>query len=196
MTTATRETPNPNLPGLCPGAERIPPELAAKVREFAAELSEQHAGAFQDPGMKTRVCATLRRSLPPRLRRPGPARSGQRHRLHAKLKRSWPERSTKAIWAEVYRRLIPGWDGLNRIERRAEADELHQRVSWRLYAKAQPSEETRSRCRLKTVKYEFVSKGLLCPRPFSQSGPVNRQTVLFGKSYAGVQSTALYLCGV
>jgi len=98
----------------------IPPELQAKVREFAAELSEQHADAFEELEMKNRIAGLLRRCLPPRPRRPG--RPGIANvtaaiRLLAELQRLNPARPAKEIWQQIYRRLIPRWDNLGRIER-------------------------------------------------------------------------------
>src|SRR5262249_42875376 len=96
--------------------------------------------------MKTRVSAMLRRLLPPRSRpgRPDFATVTAAIGLHAELKRSSPESSPKEIWKEIYRRLIPQWDNLRRIERRQEADELRKRVRWRLYARRRKHREPRA----------------------------------------------------
>ena len=119
-------------------ASVIPPELQIRIHSFAVELIEHHGDAFSDPEMKNRIAGLLRRGLPPRSRRPGRpgfAIVSAAIGLHAELKRSSPESSPKEIWKEIYRRLIPKWDDLSRIERRTEAEELRRRVRWRVYAR-------------------------------------------------------------
>jgi len=126
----------------------IPPELQAMVRTFAAELIEQHGvDAFnRDPQLKSRLAAMLQRCLPPRRKpgRPGFATVTAAIGLHTELKRSSPESSPKEIWKEIYRRLIPRWDNLRRIERWQEADDLRKRVQWRLYAQRRKHRKARA----------------------------------------------------
>jgi hypothetical protein len=108
------------------------------VRRFAGDLIERHADLLtRDPQLKIRITAMLRRLLPPRpcrSGRPGLASVTAAIRLHNELTQSFPERSSKEVWREVYRVVVPRWDALSPIERRSEADRLHRRVRWRLAA--------------------------------------------------------------
>jgi hypothetical protein len=43
--------------------------------------------------------------------------------------------TAKEIWREIYRRVIPEYEILTVLERRAAKDQLRRQVRWRLYAR-------------------------------------------------------------
>jgi len=55
--------------------------------------------------------------------------------LREELRRLDPQRPYKAIWREVYRRVIPQYNALSELERREAKDQLRRRVYWRLRAR-------------------------------------------------------------
>jgi hypothetical protein len=126
----------------------IPPGMEMKVKRFAVELAADYGEDFaRDPTLRNRVSAMLRRSLPPRPRRPG--RPGFANvttaiRLHSEVTRSCPELTDKQAWRRIYPAVIPDWDSLSPVERREAGARLRERVRWRKRAAERRARQKRS----------------------------------------------------
>jgi hypothetical protein len=122
----------------------IPSDLKSKIRQFAAELVEQHGEAFsRERQLKSRLAAALRRLLRPRRSgRPAIVGVSAAIRVRARLKRSHPEWTPKEIWRQVYISTIPEWNALPAFKRREEACQLRQRVRWRMAARRRRGRRT------------------------------------------------------
>jgi hypothetical protein len=115
--------------------------MEAVVHRFAQELIERHGTAFSGDRHETphrKFAAPMPSTAPGRPFGAGLASVTVAIRLQAELKRLSPELSSKQVWQEIYRRLIPGWDDLGLIERRAAAADEHPRA---LAARRQTAED-------------------------------------------------------
>jgi hypothetical protein len=87
-----------------------------------------------DRGLKNRVVRLVRALLPPRPRRRGRPRDQTTTRaivLCRKLRRQYPEEKPRAIWSRVYPLVIPGYESMSDLERRAAREHLRERCAWR-----------------------------------------------------------------
>jgi len=119
--------------------EAIPDPIREEVVSLGKRLADFFSAAFAgNSRLKYSVGRLLTAQLPPRPRpggRPGCAMVSAAISLREELRRLHPERSHKEIWREIYRRVIPEYETLPVIERRASQDQLHRRVYWRLRAR-------------------------------------------------------------
>jgi hypothetical protein len=141
-------SPRPSLARVPQKARRreiIPAPIHEAVVSFARLLTEFFGSALAgNSRLKYSVGRLLTAQLPPLSRprgRPGFELVSRAIRLRAKLQRRHPEISPKKIWRVVYMSLIPNYDGLPRHERRGPANELRQRVLWRLKARRRRQRE-------------------------------------------------------
>jgi hypothetical protein len=110
-----------------------------EVVAFGRQLQEKFSSVFaSNPRLKFRVARLLGAQLPPlprRRGRPGFEPVTSAIQLRDELRRAHPEKSLREIWRQIYRAVIPLYDALPLIERRAEEDRLHRQVRWRLAAR-------------------------------------------------------------
>ena len=118
-----------------------------EIVSFGKLLTELFGSAFaENSRLKFAVGRLLTSQLPPRPRppgRPGYATVTAAIRLRDELQRLHPEKSHKEIWREIYRCMIPEYEILPAIERRAAKDQLRRQVRWRLRARRRRSEAVR-----------------------------------------------------
>ena len=117
--------------------ETIPDLIREEVLSFGLLISEMFKLVFVSrPRLKLAVGRLLTSQLPPRPPgNPGYATVSKAIALREELRRLDPQQPYKAIWREVYRRVIPQYNALSELERREAKDQLRRRVYWRLRAR-------------------------------------------------------------
>jgi hypothetical protein len=119
--------------------ETIPDLIREEVLSFGLLISEMFKSVFVSRArLKLAVGRLLTSQLPPRPRppgNPGYATVSKAIALREELRRLDPQQPYKAIWREVYRRVIPQYNALSELERREAKDQLRRRVYWRLRAR-------------------------------------------------------------
>lgn len=127
-------------------SEELPEALRLELSSFSQRLTQNYAAFFTShPRAKHFLARLFKAQLPPLSRPRGPAgykEVTEAIRRRDELRRRYPRKSPKKIWRMVYSAAIPAYDRLPRLERRVRANELRQRVLWRLKARRRRQQRT------------------------------------------------------